>query len=108
MSALNVDSLKPGQTLTLTLTRQPGTEDDAQTVLRLMRNDAGIKRALKKGSRERMQNLNVRSRGGRPWEVREKSAKIARADRGSKFTMKYSPLFAADLRKVANILAIAN
>ncbi len=107
MTALNIDSLKPGQTVRLTVTRSPGTVDDEQTVLRLMRTDADIKRALKKGSRERMQNLLVRSRGGRPWEVREKSAKIARAERGVTFTMKYTPVMANDLRRVADLLAVA-
>ena len=105
--SLSIDSLKPGQTVRLTVTRQPGTVDDEQTVLRLMRTDPDIKRALKKGSRERMQTLLVRSRGGRPWEVREKSAKVARVSKGATFSMKYTPLLAGDVRKVADLLALA-
>lgn len=97
---------KAGQTLVCTLVKQPRTETDEQTIQRLMRQDAGIKKALKKGSEERMANLHVRSRGGRPWEVRAKSAKIARAERGVTWTMKFFPQIGPDLARVAAYLSV--
>lgn len=104
---LDVNTLKPGQTVKITVAKAPRTEDDTQTVLRLMRLDPDIKRSLKKGHRTRMQNLVVRSRGGRPWEVREKSALIARAELGESWSLTYFPQIAPDLRKVAKFLSVA-
>lgn len=97
---------KAGQTLVCTLVKQPRTETDEQTIQRLMRQDAGIKKALKKGSEDRMANLHVRSRGGRPWEVRAKSAKIARAEKGATWTMKFFPQIGPDLARVAAYLTV--
>lgn len=103
---LNLDALKPGQNVRVTITSAPLVEDDAQTVMRLMRNDPDIKRALKKGSRDRMQNLYVRSRGLRPWEVRRKSAKIAKTEKGESWTMPWAPHMAADMRRVAKYVEL--
>lgn len=97
---------KAGQTLHCTIIKQARTETDEQTIQRLMRQDAGIKRALSKGSEDRMANLHVRSRGGRPWEVRAKSAKIARPEKGATWTMKFFPQIGPDLRRVAEYLTI--
>lgn len=97
---------KPGQTLVCTLVKQPRTETDEQTIQRLMRQDGAIKKALKKGSEDRMANLHVRSRGGRPWEVRAKSAKIARAEKGATWTMKFFPQIGPDLARVAAYLTV--
>lgn len=105
--SLDVNALKPGQTVKITVAKAPRTVDDTQTVLRLMRLDPDIKRALKKGSRIRMQNLLVRNRGGRPWEVREKSALIARAEKGETWSLTFFPQIAPDLQKVAKFLSVA-
>jgi hypothetical protein len=97
---------KAGQTLRLTITRAPTTVDAQQTVLRLMRQDPAIKKALRAGQELRMGRLIVRSRGGRPWEVREKSAKVARPTKGASWSMRYFPQIAGDLHNVARFVEI--
>ena len=97
---------KPGQTLRCTITTEPLVEDDRQTLMRLMRNDAGIKRALKKGSRDRMANLYVRSRGKRPWEVRRKSATIAKVTKGETWEMPWIPHAMHDLQRVSKYIDV--
>lgn len=97
---------KPGQTLSITLTKEPRSEAMEKTLLRLMRMDAGIKRALKSGHDERMGRLHIRSRGGRPWEVREKSARIARVEKGRTFSLKFYPGIGPDLAVAAPYIAV--
>lgn len=104
--APDFDAIKPGQPVRVTITTEPRVEDDIQTVMRLMRNDPGIKRALKKGSNDRMKNLYVRMRGKRPWEVRRISAKIAKVNKGESWTMFWSPLMAADFRRIAKYVEL--
>jgi hypothetical protein len=104
---LDIDAFKPGSTVSLKVVSQPKVEDHVQTIERLMRQDPDMKRGLNKGHHDRMQRLIVRSRGGRPWEKRERSAKVVRCEAGAKWTMTYVPQLAGDLRSVAKYLAKA-
>ncbi|MCB9838307.1 MAG: hypothetical protein H6813_03130 [Phycisphaeraceae bacterium] len=94
------DAIKPGQTLTCTVTAEPRTEDDRQTIARLMRQDPAVKKRLKGAQKFRLDNLVVRSRGKRPWAVRRRVAKVARVERGATWTMPWLPNLAGDLRSV--------
>lgn len=105
-TALPASAYKPGQTLHVTVVKPPRTEAGKKTLLRLMRMDAGTRKALRAGQEHRMANLNVRSRGGRPWEVREKSAKIARGVRGAAWTMTFVPHIGPDLAALAGYLQV--
>ena len=59
-----MDSFKPGQTLKCTIVREPRTQDDQQTVVRLMRRDSAVKRQLKSAQEYRMQPPAYRYRQG--------------------------------------------
>jgi len=104
---LNLDSLKPGANVTFVVNECPRVENHIQTIERLMRQDPDLKRGLKKGHHDRMQRLIVRSRGGRPWEKRELSAKVVRCETGAKWSMTYFPQIAGDIKSVAQYLGQA-
>ena len=100
------DSIKPGQNIRCTLTKDLRPGDTQDTVLRLMRFDPEIKRALKSAQDRRMRTLVVRSRGGRPFEMYERSSKIARCTKGASWTMEFFPHIAPDFRSVASVLKV--
>ncbi len=100
------DSLKPGQIVKCTVTRNVKRTDDYQTVQRLMRLDPDIKRTLKAAQDYRMKTLWVRSRGKRPWEVRRKASKIARPVEGATWSMKWFPHIEEDCRAVSKYISI--
>ncbi len=95
-----IDSIKPGQILTFTVTTEPRREDDKQTIARLMRQDPAIMKRLKGAQKHRAKTLVVRSRGKRPWAVRRRVAKVARVEQGAEWSMPWTPLLAGDLRSI--------
>ncbi len=99
-------SFKPGQSLRCTVIKAPFTHKSVSTVTRLMRFDDDIKRRLKDASTYRMKTLYIRSRGGRPWEVRERSTKYAKPTLGTSWTIKYFPHIAPDLASVEQYIKI--
>lgn len=101
-----IDSLKPGQTIRCTITKNIRTDRARSTVLRLMRLDPDIKRGLKHAQRRREKRLVVRSRGGRPWAVHEKAAKLAQANAGDSWTMTWIPHVAPDFKSVEEYVSI--
>ena len=103
---INPASYAAGQQIRCTITSSPRSKGAEYTLVRLMRLDPASKRAMTRSHRERMQNLVVRSRGGRPWCVREQASKIVRAETGESWTMAFLPKFAPDLNSVAEYLKI--
>jgi len=101
-----LDSIKPGQTIRCTVLRTVKREDDAQTVVRLMRQDPDIRRRLKKAQNYRMKNLVIRSRGKRPWAVRQKATKAAIASEGASWTMTWIPQLANEFKAVSKYLKV--
>jgi len=99
-----IDAIKPGQTLTVTVTAEPRREDDRQTIARLMRQDPAIKKRLKGAQKQRLDTLVVRSRGKRPWAVRRQVAKVARVEQGATWSFPWLPNLAGDLRSVEKFL----
>lgn len=101
-----IDTLKPGQTVRCTIVAHPRTHDATSTILRLMRLDPDIKRGLKQAQTRRMNRLIVRSRGGRPWAVREKSSMLAKAEAGQSWTMTWVPHVAPEFRSVEKLVKV--
>lgn len=101
-----LDSLKAGQAIRCTVTRDIRIPRHKATVERLMRANPDLKRKLKKAQEYRMQTLDVRPRGGRPWEARVKSAKYAVALNGTTWTMKFIPQVLNDFKSIEQYLKI--
>ena len=101
-----LSSLKPGQTIRCTVTKDIRVDDDVSTVLRLMRFDPAVKRLLKSAQEHRVRTLVIVSRGKRPWEVREKSAKQIQAVKGATWTMRWIPHVTKDFAAVEKYLKV--
>lgn len=100
-------NLTPGKKITCTVERVPMTDDAKQTIQRLMRRDPKAARALKTGQRMRAQRMRIKTRGGRPWHVRERVGKVVHAREGNTWTMTYTPDLAHDFAAVEKYLKIS-
>lgn len=99
-------NFKPGQNVTCTITKAPRTPDDVSTISRLMRQDASIRRGLRKAQTRRRQNQIVYNRGNRDWVSRRACSKIVSVQAGQSWTMPYTPVLARDLKAVEAFLAV--
>lgn len=101
------DSITPGQIIQCTLKRQlPQDNRRYKTVQRLMRLDPDNAKALRKAQEHRDRTLVVRSRGKRPWPVRQKAAKVAVPREGVTWKMKLFPHLRPDLASVEDLIDI--
>jgi hypothetical protein len=104
--ASKVDSLKPGQKITCTISTAPRTTDAAQTLERLMRADPDNRRGLAKAQKLRRQRVVIYNRGNRDWTKREKTARVVRAEKSATWNMVYRLDMAPDLKAVEACLTI--
>ena len=105
---LNLDGLKPGQTVRCTVAKTPRTEDAQGTIERLMRKDLANRRALRSAQTKRRQRMVVYNRGNRDWVSRENPARVVRAIKGQTWTMVWTPDLAPDFRSVQSFLTVAS
>jgi hypothetical protein len=101
-----LDTLKAGDTIKCTVTKTIRVDDKRETVTRLMRLDPDIKRSLKKGQERRMRDLKVRTRGGRPFEMYQKAAKVAVPVEGASWEMTFFPQIKGDIAAVTDCIKI--
>lgn len=101
-----VDSLKPGQKIRCTISKNPRSKGATDTVARLMRQDPEIAKGLRRAQAYRKRNANIHNRGGRDWYARAKAGKNLRVAPGESWTMTFVPHLAPDLRAVENVLSI--
>ena len=100
------DSLKPGQTITLTISKAPRTPSAISTVERLMRRDLDSRRGLRRAQRLRRQNMVVYNRGNRDWYKREICGKLVNAKTGATWTMTYSLQILPELKSLTSYVAV--
>lgn len=97
---------EPGQTIRCTISARPRTADAEQTLLRLMRQDPAIRRALRAAQRRRRHTTRFHPRGGRQWAVRPRCGRIARPVPGQSWTMRCTPQLVPDLASVQQLIDI--
>lgn len=102
-----IDTLAAGDTLSCTIERVPSNKGARDTIVRLMRRDPDIKRALTRAQTLRRRRMHSYIRGNRLWYSREKSARVARCEQGASFTMPFTHDIAPDLRSVERYLKLA-
>jgi hypothetical protein len=95
-----MSDFKPGQSIRCTVKSIPGSASGKSTILRLMRQDSDIRKALRRGQKERFRKTRVYIRGGRDFYIRPRAGKIAHVATGESWTMDYIPHLAGDLRSV--------
>ena len=95
-----LDGIKAGQTIKCTITGEPKAQDAADTIVRLMRRDPDIKRALTRAQRLRRQRMHTYIRGNRVWYARERCSNIAKVKTGASWQMPFTVDIAPDLSAV--------
>lgn len=96
----------PGTQIRCTIKQLPTTKGGRDTVLRLMRQDPQVSKALRRSHHERVRTTPFHQRGGRRWYVRPRVGKIARVEPGESWTMAFVPHLAPDLKSVEAFLQI--
>jgi hypothetical protein len=104
--ALDVSKFKAGQDLVCTVTKQPKSEAAVTTLERLMRLDAGNKRALRRAQHLRARRMVVYNRGNRDWTSREKPARVVRVEPGATFTLPFTVELGRELAAVGSYLKV--
>jgi hypothetical protein len=104
--SLDLKNFKPGQPITCTITAEPRTADERQTIERLMRLDPANKRALARAQRMRAQRIVIYNRGNRDWVKREKTARVVRVEKAATWTMPYRNDLISDLHAIANYISV--
>jgi hypothetical protein len=103
-----LDHLKAGQKIACTITKLPRKAAAVDTIERLMRQEAGVKRGLRRAQRRRRQDMIVYNRGNRDWYKREICGKQAQAKTGATWTMTYSHQILPELRSLHGYVAVRN
>ncbi len=104
--ATNFDSLKPGSTITCTVSKMPRTEDQEITILRLMRQEPAAKKALARAHRMRQQRKVEYNRGNRDWVKREKTAQVVRVEKGKTWSMTFKVDQVPDLKAISEFVSV--
>lgn len=102
----NLESFKPGQKITCTITKVPAAEGDRKTLARLMRLDAVAIRALRRAQSLRRQRMVVYNRGNRDWVSRESCAKVVRVAVGENWTMPYRLDLVHELKNLSGFVSV--
>ncbi len=98
-------AVKPGAKVTFTVVKIPAAEGARKTIVRLMRMESRVQKALAKLSKRRARTDNrAQQRGGRMWINRKPASRVAVLKRGATFTIAYSNQLAPDIRSVQKYL----
>jgi hypothetical protein len=68
--------IKPGSTVNIKVTKTPTNEAAAKTLSRIFAKAPGTRRLRVFRKKLRTEKMDVRRRGGRPWEVRQKAPRL--------------------------------
>jgi hypothetical protein len=101
-----LDSLQAGQKIRCTITKTPRKAAAVDTIERLMRQEPGVKRGLRRAQRRRRQDMIVYNRGNRDWYKREICGKQVMAKTGATWTMTYSLQILPELRSLASYVSV--
>ena len=98
-------TLAPTSTVHFTVKAIPAEARRKQTILRLMRMNAGVQGALNRLKRERLCSGNRRTaRAGRIWLAREECSRVVNLEKGATFTLRMTPQVMADVKSVEKFL----
>jgi hypothetical protein len=95
-----------GQTLRCTIERVPQTEDDQQTILRLMRKDPAVAKRLRRSQMMRRRHMVVYNRGNRDWYKRETVGKVANVTKGAQWSFTFNHDLGRDMEVVKDYLKV--
>lgn len=98
--------LRPGSTITLTLKKAPTNAAATKTLSRLFAKDPIHQKARRRRKKLLAEKVDVRRRGGRPWEVRAKAPPLVRPVMGEACTILATPDVIRDLGKLERFVSV--
>jgi len=98
--------LRPGSTITLTLKKAPTNAAACKTLSRLFAKDPIHRKARRTRKKLLTNQLEVRRRGGRPWEVRSKAPRLVQPTQGDACTILATPDVIRDLGSVERFITV--
>lgn len=104
----NLDKVKFGDWIKVTVTRTPTKPAAIDTLQRLMRMNPRVQGALTRANRSRRNTVEHRPRAGRTWAVRPTVSKIVRPIAGQEFFLRNRPQIHPDLDSVARWVKVEN
>lgn len=98
--------VKPGTMVNVTVTKTPISEAAAKTLSRLFAKDPAKKKARKTRKKLLAGAMDVRRRGGRPWEVRPKAPRLFQPVKGDACSIRATSDVLGDLSSVARYIDV--
>lgn len=98
--------LKPGSTVTCTITKIPTSAAGVDTLERLMGLDPVIQRGRRRAQRRRRQDMVIYNRGNRDWYKRETVGKFVTVKVGQSWSMVYSHQLAGEFESLKPFVAV--
>lgn len=98
--------IKPGTTISVTVTKSPTNEAAAKTLSRIFAKDAAAKKTRVRRKKLLADAMRVERRGGRPWEIRSKAPRLVQPKAGDACKIFASSDILRDLGSVKRFVAI--
>lgn len=98
--------IKPGTIVSVTVTKNPTNESAAKTLSRLFAKDPVNKKERVRRKKLLATTMEVRRRGGRPWEVRQKAPRLVMPLKGDGCRIFASSDVIRDLGSVERFVAV--
>ncbi|GMU33180.1 MAG: hypothetical protein HS101_12090 [Planctomycetia bacterium] len=98
--------ISPGTVISVTVTKSPTNEAAAKTLSRIFAKDPENKRERGRRKKLLVAAVEVRRRGGRPWEVRSKAPRLVQPIKGDGCRITASSDVLRDLGSVQRFVAV--
>jgi len=99
--------IKPGTVVSVKVKKTPVSAAAAKTLSRLFMKDPGNKKARGRRKKLLAGALDIRRRGGRPWEVRPKAPRLFQPIQGDACKLRATTDVLGDLRSVSRYVDVA-
>jgi hypothetical protein len=100
--------IKPGSTVQLKVKRTVVSQAAAKTLSRLFAKDPANKKARRWRKKLLKGSMEVRRRGGRPWEVRQKAPRLFQPTTGDACKILATPDVIGDIHSVSRYVDVSN
>jgi hypothetical protein len=100
--------IQPGSTVRIKVTKTPNSEGAAKTLSRLFAKDPVNKKLRVRRKKLRTNAMEVRRRGGRPWEVRQKAPRLVQPMAGATCSIRATTDVIGDLNSVARFIEVSS
>jgi hypothetical protein len=98
--------IQPGSEISITIKKTPTNEAAAKTLSRLFAKAPGARRKRATRRKLRTNMMDVRRRGGRPWEVRQRAPRLFQPEKGDTCAVKATCDVIRDLGSVATFVDV--